>query len=128
MGGYRATDCPAWNGLGRITNRGRRVPAVHIETGTFQFRGMCPRCALYAYRRLFTTEVIRYIIESLGDYPVDISLNIIIRFGVIMDQPSHRTTLTMREYEALKTHKYNLTDAHPRYQPIGSQSDVLETL
>lgn len=45
-----------------------------------------------------------------------------------MDQPSHRTTLTMREYEALKTHKYNLTDAHPRYQPIGSQSDVLETL
>src|SRR5437899_3296802 len=45
-----------------------------------------------------------------------------------MDQPSHRTTLTMREYEALKTHKYNLTDAHPRYQPIGSQSDVLESL
>jgi aspartate/methionine/tyrosine aminotransferase len=45
-----------------------------------------------------------------------------------MDEASRSTTLTMRELEALKRHKYNLTDAHPRYKPIGSQQETIEAL
>lgn len=45
-----------------------------------------------------------------------------------MDESSRRTTLTMWELEALKRHTYNLTDAHPRYQPIGSQQLAIEAL
>src|SRR6266487_4042957 len=45
-----------------------------------------------------------------------------------MDQSRSCTTLTMRELDALKKHEYNLTDAHPRYEPISRQGEAIEAL
>jgi aspartate/methionine/tyrosine aminotransferase len=57
-----------------------------------------------------------------------INLEIYVTFGAHMNRQSQHKTLTMQEYDALRDRQYNLADAHPRYQPVHSQRDVLVAL